>query len=132
MTISQNLRIAQKNYLCKKSASGQFQYTLQIWPLLKKVKFLGPHLDMKYEIFIWNLTRIIFFSTVRIFYVDMTTSEGEGVCISEVTSLAMLCRNCINGYRNLGRWSHSNWFYIICTDSELIIIKNNNITYFLV
>ena len=42
LTLSQKLWIAQKkNHVCKKWASDQFQYTMQIWPHLKKVEFLG-------------------------------------------------------------------------------------------
>ena len=87
--ISQKLRIAKKNHLCKKWASCQFQSTLQIWPLLKKVKFLtsknAPFRHPWRPNAIWNFTPIFIFSTFSIFYVKMATSEeGGGVCISVV------------------------------------------------
>ena len=53
-----------------KKKSGQFQSTLQIWPLMKKFEFLGV---------IWCDTEFNahhFFSTLRIPYVKMVTSEG--------------------------------------------------------
>ena len=84
--ISQKLRIAQKkNHLCKKLASDQFQSTLQILPLLKKVKFFGaqnapferPHRPNA----MWCNKKFYvhhFFSTLRIFYVEIATSKWEG------------------------------------------------------
>ena len=48
MTISQKLRIAQKNHLGEKLASDQFQLSLHIWPLLKKIEFFGA--QTRYDI----------------------------------------------------------------------------------
>ena len=78
-----------KNHLCKIWASGQFKYTIEIWQVLKKVEFLSaqnaPFGRPWCPNAIRNSTPIIFFSSLRIFYVKMTTSEGGvGVCISVV------------------------------------------------
>ena len=78
-----------KNHLCKIWASGQFKYTIEIWQLLKKVEFLSaqnaPFGRPWCPNAIRNSTPIIFFSSLRIFYVKMTTSErGERVHISIV------------------------------------------------
>ena len=91
VTISQKLRIAQKKRLCKKWASGQFQFTLQIWSFLKKVEFLGaqnvPFGRPWRPNAIWNFAPISFFSILRIFYVKMATVEGGwGVCMSLVAT----------------------------------------------
>ena len=81
----------------KKWAPHQFQSTLQIWPLRKKVEFLVAQ-NASFEhpqrpnaiCVIWNLTATIIFSTLRFFYVKMTTCEERGggmwVCISLVVA----------------------------------------------
>ena len=63
----------------------KFESTLQIQPLLKKVEFFGRHLGAFGRLWrpnaIWCNMRSYtnhFFSLLRIFYVDMTTSEGGG------------------------------------------------------
>ena len=79
--ISQKLRIEKKNHLSKKWASGQFQSTLQIWPLLKKVEFLSvQNAPFGRPNAIWwdkKFYSLHFFSTFRIFYVKMVTFEKK-------------------------------------------------------
>ena len=80
---SQKLRKAQKNHLCERSLSDEFQSSLQIWPLLKKCNFWHIFLDANNSKTRYrkNLRHGLFFhfSTLRIFYVKMTTSEcGRG------------------------------------------------------
>ena len=62
--------------------SGQFQSSLQIWPLLKQIEFLSAQnapFGRRGPLYaIWNFTPIFIFSTLRNFYVKMATSEREG------------------------------------------------------
>ena len=53
-----------KSHSRKVSLPDQFQTTLQIWSLVKKVEVLGHRFGP--------------FSTLRIFYVEVATSEGGG------------------------------------------------------
>ena len=97
-----NTKITKSDYISKaknftkkskmqKWMPGQFQSTLQIWPLLKKVEFLGaqnaPFGRPQRLNAIWCVTPIItfyqilfyahhYFSTLRIFYINMATSKG--------------------------------------------------------
>ena len=71
-----------KKSIVRKWLSDIFQYSLQILPILENFSLrilLGPFGRYLLKNAIW------FFSTLRIFYVKMTTSEGVGgVCISQV------------------------------------------------
>ena len=78
--------ISQKLWIAQKWAPGQFQSTLQILPLLKKVEFLGRQLStfgrQWHPNAIWCDMKFYAhhsFSTLRIFYVRMAIFEGERV-----------------------------------------------------
>ena len=72
----------------KKLASGQLQSSLHIWPLLKKVEFLGAQNAPFGRPWCPNAIRYNmrffahhFCSSLRIFYVNMATSEWRGLHI---------------------------------------------------
>ena len=76
----------------QKWASGQFQSTLHIWPLLKEVEFLGaqnaPFERPQRPDAIWCDRKFyahhICFSTLRIFYAKMNSSGGGRFAYSQL------------------------------------------------
>ena len=105
-----------KSHLRKKLASGQFQYTQQICPLLKKVEIMGTQ-NARFgrpqrPNVIWCGMKFYanhFFSTLCIFYVKMVTSEvGGGLHILSWQTTATCCTMCKRGLVGIGHERFEN------------------------